>query len=318
MGRVFWTFVCGVLALGFPLFSWSVGIDQQKISDTELTASASLGDSAALWISQLNPHPNALAIFDVRAKSPLSPHFSSLLETSLTEKLASVENLKLIRCFECRALTGTVVGDQLVVNRGVPSVEDFKKIAEKLQVEAFLLIEAQRTMTMTSIQLNLISSSGAAIASRSFTTPVLDLDGSSAMIGLSGAVGMVAGGDSSREDFSGAGNLIFLQNIGGDRKGGITLGAFSGNGGATGYAFPTLAWSKTRSFANLPALITFGFGPAGSPKGFGIGGRFSYQALLGFAAFGFEVGGAAAFGNKKNKNAPDAFAGISLGIFLGR
>lgn len=297
----------------------SVAAEEGKIPETHIYTATGLGADIADWILSMNPRPNSIAILDVRSKNPLNANFSSVLETEVLQGLSKAEDIRVLSCFECRAARASVVGEQVVISKGVPSMEDFKKTAQKLGAEAFLLIEARRATTSIAASVEMYSGAGNVIGSRNFTQQVLDLDGGSAMLGFVAAVGETIGGkDVENGNPSGGADVFLLQELGGGRKGGVLIGAFGGNGGGAGYVMPTLGWLHRKSFLDLQGMAMVGLGPGGSNKGFGIAARASYQLFVGYCLFGMQAAAIAPLSSKEGKEAPDALIGFNIGIVFGR
>lgn len=292
---------------------------ENALSETQVLSASLLGQDIADWLSQLEPAPNSVAIFDVREKSPLTPHFSILLETELLSKLKESGKMEILSCLRCRAARATVMDDQLVITRGAPDLEEFKKIAQEMNVEAFVLIEARRAATSTVASANLYSGSGNLLAARTFSQQVLDLDGSAAMLGLVGAIGAGIGGrQSESESPSGAATAFLLQDLGNARKGGLAVGGWGGNGGGGGFAMPTMAWRQRNVVGNLMGMFMLGVGPAASNKGYGLAARVGYELFLGFCAFGAEAVAMAPFNEREGRESADAVIGVNIGIVFGR
>jgi hypothetical protein len=308
------------VVLGFCLwfvYTPAIAAEQLAISDAHISSANLLGADIADWILEMSPHPNSIAIFDVRQKLPLTSHFSTLLENEILQNLQRDSTIKTMTCFPCRSARASVVGDQVVVSKGSPTMEEFKKMAQELGVESFLLVESNRFTLSTVASVQLYSGAGHLIANRNFTEQVVDLDGSSAMLGFTVTVGAGLGGKSNG-DPSGAADAFLLQDLGNGRKGGLVIGGFAGNGGGGGYAIPTLAWTQRKSLFNLRGIAMLGVGPGASNKGYGFAVRGAYQLFLGYCLFGIEAAGLVPLESKSGKESADAVVGLSIGIVFGR
>lgn len=305
-----------------PLFFARAGLagdGAAPLPDSQFFSATSLGADIADWILAMSPPPKSLAVFDARAKAPLGDLFPAALEAEISGRLLrNGKNLVEVRpCLPCRALRASIVDDQVVIVRGAPSMEAFKEISQQVGVEAFLVIDVRRATTSAVAVVEMYSGSGQLLGSRNFSEYILDLDGSSAMLGFTATLGLGIGGKDS-DDPSGAGDVFLLQELGGGRKGGLLIGGFAGNGGGGGYAMPTLAWTGRQALFNLRSMFMLGAGPGGSNKGYGLGVRASYQLFVGFCLFGLEGAGIIPITSKSNKESADAVVGVNIGIVFGR
>ncbi len=302
------------------LFLSPMALAAPNKSDTYFFAAASLGKDMADWIVELQPAaPTSLAVVDIRFEPPLNQDFGIMLETAFMERLKENSQIRALSCFQCRSARATVIGDQVSITRGIPNIEELKKIAQSMGVESYLILDTRRSATSTIVSAQLFSGAGPLIASRNFSEQTLDIDGGSAMFGLVATVGMGIGGKEKEEqDPSGAADVFLLQELGDGRKGGIVVGGFAGNGGGAGYALPTLGWTQRRSLFNLRGLTQIGVGPGFSTKGFGIAGRLAHHLYLGYCVFGLEAAGLIPVSSKSDKQAADLILGMSIGFVLGR
>lgn len=79
-----------------------------------------------------------LSIRQVVVGSNLKPAFARELRHRITTLLRAGTRLKVVRCLECEATRSRVVGDQLVVTRGIVSTTQLRAVGQQLGVEAFV------------------------------------------------------------------------------------------------------------------------------------------------------------------------------------
>lgn len=79
-----------------------------------------------------------LALRQVSVGSNIRPGFASEIRSRVWTLLRSGTEIRIIRCLECEATRSRVVGDQLLVTRGITSTEALRRTGERLGVRAFL------------------------------------------------------------------------------------------------------------------------------------------------------------------------------------
>lgn len=97
-----------------------------------------LADAVAR-LQTFNPRSVApLALRQVAVGSNIRSSFAAEVRSRVWTTLRSGTELRVVRCLECEATRSRVEGDQIVITRGVTSLEALRALGEKLGVRAFL------------------------------------------------------------------------------------------------------------------------------------------------------------------------------------
>lgn len=309
-----WALTMG--ALFCSLASFAKGPDE-----AEFVAAGVLGDHIGSWIGGLDNKPSSVGIFSVHSNAPLDQDYSAIVETEIMKALAKEGINKVFACTECRQAQVSVQDDKLIISKGNPDLETFKKLGQSYNTETFLVVDIFRTKLNIVAQTVLYqNATGTVVSAERFTIPAISFSDSSVQVLLTYGVGQIlgskAGGTSS--GYSTAGNLMLLEEVG-FGKAGLDLGAVMGANGAGTLIFidPTLAFRGHfgTSGVGWSFMLGAGYGFVGSTKG--AVGRAGYEVYLGqLAVLGAEV--AYLFGSGTSSAALPGYAGFHVGIALGR
>jgi len=229
---------------------------------------------------------------------------------------------KVFSCTECRQAQVSVQDDKLILSKGNPDLETFKKLGQNYNTETFLVVDIFRTKLNIVAQAVLYqNATGTVVAAERFTIPAISFSDSSVQVLLTYGLGEIIGtktNGASSSGFSSAGNLMLLEEVG-FGKAGLDLGAVMGaNGSGTMiYINPTLAFRGHfgTSGVGWSLMLGAGYGFVGADKG--LVARGGYEVYLGqLAVLGAEAN--YLIGSSGMTSQLPGYAGFHVGIAFGR
>jgi hypothetical protein len=294
-----------------------------KVPDeAEFQAAGVLGDKIGTWIGGMDPKPGSIGIFSVHSNAPLDQDYSNVVETEIMKGLSQQGFSKVFSCTECRTPQINVEEEKVVISKGNPDVETFKKLGQSYNTDVFLVVEVFRTTLSVVAQAVLYqNSTGAVLSAERFTVAAITFSDSAVQVLLTYGLGEIIGGNASSDNSSGlstAANVMLLEEVG-FGKAGLDLGAVLGvNGAGTMiYINPTLAFRGHIGNSGLGWSLMFGagYGFVGSAKGLSL--RAGYEVFLGqLAVLGFE--GTYLLSQSSTPSTLPGYVGFHVGIALGR
>jgi len=307
------TVISGLMALSLCQLAFSRPPDEY-----EFTAAKNLGSDIASWISDLENHPDSIAIFAVHANEPFDPNFSRIIENHITQELYERRISKVTSCVECRTAQVNVDGDNVVITKASPDLQTLKAFGAKIPVESFLVVEVYRTTFALVAEASLYANPGGdLLGAKEFRVSALNMGNSSVQVLLTFGSGRAVGGNTgTTPSLTSAANVFLLEELG-FAKGGLNLGTIFGGNQTLFYLNPTLSLrGKFGSYSMGWSLnLGVGYGFEGASQGFTT--RVSYEIYLGsFVDLGLE--GAYFFPSGSQLNGAPAYAGLHIGISFGR
>lgn len=300
---------------------FSVAAHAKGPDEAEFVAAGTLGDRIGGWIGGLENRPSSVGIFSVHSNAPLDQDYSAIVETEIMKALAKEGVNKVFACTECRSAQVSVQDDKLIISKGNPDLETFKKLGQSYNTETFLVVDIFRTKLNIVAQAMLYqNATGTVVSAERFTIPTISFSDTSVQVLLTYGVGTILGNNAagSSAGYSSAGNLMLLEEVG-FGKAGLDLGAVLGANGAGTLIFidPTLAFRGHfgSSGVGWSFMLGAGYGFVGSAKGVVVKG--SYEVYLGqLAVLGAEA--LYLLGSSSVTPTLPGYAGFHVGIAFGR
>lgn len=292
------------------------------LGESNLQAATILAEDTISWIDQLTDKPASVALFQVRATSPVSQEYAQLIESELLRASKKASSVAFTSCLECRVPQVKVDGDNLVITKGMPDPETVKSLGVKTGAKSFLVLDLFRTNYSVYAEATLINARNAEVISvNQIRVPAFEIGESSLLFMLHGGIGRILGPTVGGLSIPYSINISALEELG-FGKGGLTLGGiFAGQNGNLGYAVPTLGLRTQFGATPVHALASIGagFGYAGSKAGAAL--RASYDLFLGSftslgvdAAYLIPVSGLVS----GTSSALNGYIGLHLGVSIGR
>jgi hypothetical protein len=287
--------------------------------EAEFHAAGVLGDRIGSWIGGLDQRPTSVGIFYVHTNAPLEPEYEGVVEAEIMKGLSKEGIGRVFACSECRAAAVNVQDDKLIISKGNPDLETFKRLGQNYNTDTFLVVDLFRTKLNVVAQAVLYQNgTGSVVSAERFTVPALTFSDSSVQVLLTYGMGQVlksSGGTST--GFSSAANIMLLEEVG-FGKAGLDLGAVLGANGAGTliYINPTLAFRGHFGATGIgySLMLGAGYGFVGSSKG--LVGRMGFETYLGqLAVLGVE--GCYLVSQGTTPTLP-GYVGFHVGIAFGR
>jgi hypothetical protein len=293
-------------------------VEARPPDDAEIKAAPLLASEIARWVRKLSNAPKSVSIFNIFANSPLDQDFSSMVEAELVKALKDEEIADVSSCSECRSPQIVLQGEKLVIRKGTPDAETLEKIGERHPVEAFLIVDINRTSFYLIGQATLYQNpSGAVMAAERFEIPALKLDDSSVQILVTAGIGNAIGGTQTGAPFSTAIGLGIYEELG-FGKGGLTLGTvLGGSAGTLIYVNPSMSFRGRFGVSAVTWSFNLGAGLGLISGTRGIAMRGAYDVYLGSWAL---VGVEGIYYIPEAGSVPgmNGFVGLHLGFSIGR
>jgi len=295
-----------------------------EIGEAEFLAASLTGEDIALWVQRLQHVPRAIGLFSIRAEPPLDPDFANVVEGEIAKNLESRNISRVVTCPECRTSQIQVLGERIVVTRSAPDLRTLQDLGKKLGADAFLVADVYRTQLSLISQVNLYDTlSGQLIGAETFKVPALEIANAAMQLMIKAGPGFLFGGGQLSTSSDGPSappfsvNLLVLEELG-FGKGGINVGGVFNRENSYGYVMPTLGWRGRFGGTSLSTLksISAGYGFRDSTYGVAVG--LSYDVFFGsFAFLGLQATGIIPIASRSTTS-PFGFAGINIGLSLGR
>ncbi len=286
--------------------------------DAELKAAPLLAAEIAHWVRKLPNAPKSVSIFNVFTNTPLDQDFSAMVEAEVLHSLKKEDIADVSSCSECRAPQVVLQGEKLIIRKGTPDAETLEKLGERHPVEAFLVIDINRTGFYLIGQATLYQNpSGAVLAAERFEIPALKFDDTSVQVLFTGGLGNVLGAATSGAPFSTAFGLGIYEELG-FGKGGLTLGTIlGGTAGTLIYINPSISFRGRFGVSAVTWSLNLGAGLGLLSGARGISTRVAYDVYLGTWAL---VGAEVVYYLPESGVTPamKGFAGLHLGFSIGR
>lgn len=285
-------------------------------TEAEFVASQRLGEEVRDWFQDLPNRPNSVGLFYVSVHAPLPEDFGNVVEAEILKGLATAGVGRVQRCPECRVPTARVEDDRVILSKASPDKDTFARFAQKLEVDAFLVVEVHRTKLRLQAQVALYDAESAAVIGvGTFAIPAMSFSGASTQFLATIGTGRILGGASTSTPI--VPNLSLLEEVG-FAKAGLNLGGILGaSEGTMLYLNPTLAFRGYLGRSGIGWAWTLGAGYGFVDSSRGISGRTSLELFMGsLGVFGIE----AMYLYPINGTAPalQSYIGIHAGISLGR
>lgn len=292
-------------------------------TEAEILAASITAEDIAHWLEGLSGKPGTIGIYAIRASSPLDQEYGSLLESQVTKEIQSKNIAKIMSCLECRSTQAKVVGDKIVVSKGMADLDTLRDMGKEAGVESFLTINVFRTQYSVISEATLYQvSSGDVIANENFKVPAFELTASAMQLMLVVGPGRVLGPTQINDDsVPFTVNAIALEELG-FGKGGLAVGGIFGHSaGKMGYIMPVIGKRSRLGATSLSTLASLGAGfGLTSTKG-GVAFRGSYDLFIGtFTVIGLQAAYLVPVNGVKSGSGDslNGFIGLHLGLALGR